>query len=475
MTPTTMTSRISRSGAAATAGAMLILSASLGLVSCSDPVIPNYNNPVPAPVISTQSELQSQATGIAAGDRENHAFQILIMETMGRDAYRIDAADPRYINNPQGQFKPSAFISNFLWNSHYKTIRSVNDLTNAVAGSSIVSAAQKAGTFGYAETFKANQYIRLIELRDTIGVPISLGKEGQLDPIRCKPAVLSYISAALDSASDSLRAGGASFAFVLPGGFSSNGAFNTPAGYLKFNRGLKGKNEVYRGFINYAKNGTIDAAALTSAITAIDASFADVNGNYRDGVYHLYSTSSGDLVNQNFDQSVYRANPKVLSEAEPGDARLSKVVKTAGANLSTEGVSSDILFTSPTGPTSPLPLLLNEELLLVKAEALWGLNRDAEALAIVNAVRTKSGGFSTPKLLTDYPNRKDLLREILKQKRYSLLFESPSRAIDYRMFGLWAELGLERTDSETPTLGPMAVPIPEAETNARNLNLTCTA
>lgn len=469
-----MTSRISKSRPAATTSTLLLLGASLALVSCSDAVIPNYNNPVPPPVISTASELQSEATGIAAGDRENHAFQILIMETMGRDAYRIDAADPRYINNPLGQFNPSAFITNFLWNSHYKTIRTANDLTNAMRGSSVFSAPQKAGTFGYAETFKANQYSRLIELRDTIGVPISLGVEGQLDPIRCKPAVLAYISAALDSASDSLRAGGTSFAFSLPGGFSSNGTFNTPPGFLKFNRGLKGKNEVYRGFINYAKNGTVDATALNNAVTAIDASFADVNGNYRDGVYHLFSTSSGDLVNQNFDNSVYRANPKVVSEAEPGDARLSKVVEVPSANVSTEGVASDLLFTNPTGPTSPIPLLINEELLLVKAEALWGLNRDAEALAIANAVRTKSGGFATPKQLTDYPTRLDLLREILRQKRYSLLFESPSRAIDYRMFGLWSELGLERTGLPTPSVGPMVVPIPEAEGNARNNNLTCT-
>jgi hypothetical protein len=470
-----MTSSTSIAGLAAAARTMALLCASFALASCSDPVIPNYNNPVPAPAITAQAELQAGATGIAAGDRENHAFQILIMETMGRDAYRIDGADPRYINNPLGQFNPSAFIADFLWTSHFKTVRTVNDLTSAMAGSSSFSAAQKAGPFGYAETFKANQYVRLIELRDTVGVPISLGKAGQLDPIRCKPAVLAYISAALDSASDSLKAAGASFPFVLPGGFSSNGAFDTPAGYLKFNRGLKGKNEVYRGFVNYAKNGTIDAAALNNAITAIDASFADVNGNFRDGVYHLYSTSSGDLVNQNFDNSVYRANPKVLSEAEPGDARLSKVRQTAGATISTEGVSSDILFTNPTGPTTPIPLLINEELLLVKAEALWGLNRDAEALAIVNAVRTKSGGFATPKLITSFPTRLDLLREILKQKRYSLLFESPARAVDYRMFGLWSELGLERNAPATPTLGPMALPIPEAEANARNNVLTCTA
>jgi starch-binding outer membrane protein, SusD/RagB family len=449
--------------------ALAVLGALVFVVSCTDEEIPNYNNPVIPSVVPSAAALQSQVTGIAAGDRENHAFQILIMETMGRDAYRIDAADPRYINNPLGQFNPSAFVTNFLWNSHYRTVRSANELVSSIAGSGF-STAEKAGARGYAQTMKALQYIRLIEMRDTIGIPIALG-QGALDPIRCKPAVLAYISALLDSAATDLAAAGATFAFVLPGGFSSNGAFDTPAGFLKFNRGLKGKNDVYRGFATFAKTGAIDAAALNAAITAIDASYASMAGNFRDGVYHIYSTASGDLLNQNFDASVHRANPKVISEAEPGDLRLSKVRRDPAQNLSTEGVASDVLFTIFSGPTAPIPLLINEELLLVRAEALWGLNRDAEALAIVNAVRTRSGGFTAPKTLASFLTRLDLLREILRQKRYSLLYESPSRAVDYRMFGLWNELGAERTAGN---FGPMVVPIPEAEANARNNVLTCT-
>jgi hypothetical protein len=459
MTPTIKASR-----------ALTLLGALLVLAACTDEEIPNFNNPVAPTVVPSLGALQTLVTGIAAGDRENHAFQILIMETMGRDAYRIDAADPRYINNPLGQFNPSAFVSNFLWTSHYRTVRSANDLVAGVAGASF-SAADKAGGRGYAQTMKALQYIRLIEMRDTIGVPIVLG-QGALDPIRCKPAVLAYISALLDSAATDLAAAGAAFPFVLPGGFSSDGAFDTPAGFLEFNRGLKAKNEVYRGFATYAKSGTIDAAALTAALAALDASFASLATDFRDGVYHIYSTASGDLLNQNFDASVHRANPKVVSEAEAGDLRLAKVRKDPSQNISTEGVASDLLFTIFSGPTSPIPLLINEELLLVRAEALWGLNRDAEALALVNAVRTRSGGFATPKVLANFPTRLDLLREILKQKRYSLLYESPSRAVDYRMFGLWTELGPERT---TTNFGPMVVPIPEAEANARNNELTCTA
>jgi hypothetical protein len=463
MTPTIPTARpLTLLGAML--GALLVLAA------CSDPEIPNYNNPVIPVVVPSAAALQSQVSGIATGDRENHAFQILIFETMGRDAYRIDGADPRYINNPLGTFNPSAFVTNFLWTSHYRTVRSANELVSGLSGSGFTPA-EIAGARGYAQTMKAVQYIRLIEMRDTIGVPIALGK-GALDPIRCKPAVLAYIDALLDSAATDLGAGGGSFAFVLPGGFSSNGAFNTPAGFLKFNRGLRGKTDVYRGFINYAKTGAIDAAALNAAITAIDASYASVAADFREGVYHLYSTGSGDLPNPNIDASVYRANPKVASEAEAGDLRLSKIRKDPAANISTEGVSSDYLFTTFSGPASPIPLLINEELLLVRAEALWGLNRDAEALALVNAVRTRSGGFATPKVLANYPTRLDLLREILRQKRYSLLFESPSRAVDYRMFNLWTELGPERTATN---FGPTVVPIPEAEANARNNDLTCTA
>jgi hypothetical protein len=450
--------------------ALALLVAMLAVAACTDEEIPNYNNPVIPAVVPSPAALQAQVTGIAAGDRENHAFQILIMETMGRDAYRIDAADPRYINNPLGQFNPSAFVTNFLWNSHYRTVRSANELVAAIADAGFTPA-EKAGARGYAQTMKALQYIRLIEMRDTVGIPISLG-QGALDPIRCKPAVLTYITALLDSAATDLAAAGSAFAFELPGGFASHGTFDTPAGFLEFNRGLKAKNEVYRGFATYAKTGAIDAAALDASLAASDASYTDVAGSFRDGVYHLYSTASGDLTNQNFDLSVHRANPKVLAEAEAGDLRLSKIRRDPTQNLSTEGVASDILFTVFSGPTSPIPLLINEELLLLRAEALWGLNRDGEALAIVNAVRTGSGGFAVPKTLASFATRLDLLREILKQKRYSLLYESPSRAVDYRMFNLWAELGTER---EEGIVGPMVIPLPEAEANARSNQLTCTA
>jgi hypothetical protein len=442
--------------------------AALLAAGCSESTIPDLNNPELPQTIPNQAQLQAQATGLLAGDREQHAFFILVLETMGRDAYRIDGADPRYIQQPLGQFSPGAFLVDFTWNSTYRTIRAAQLLASGVEGSSAFTADQKAASQGFARTIQALEYIHLVDTRDSLGVPITTAK-GAIEAVACEPAVLAYMSALLDSAQTNLQAGGASFPFILPPGFSG---FNTPAAFLKLNRGLAAKVHVYRGFATYRSNKAVNAAELNAALTALDASFQNTNpADFRVGAYHNYSTASGDLGNGNFDKSVIRANPKVLSEAEPGDLRLAKVHKDPAFTkaLPDSSAVSDIVFENITGPTTPLPILINEELILVRAEALWGLGRDAEALTLVNLVRTNSGGLA-PKTLASFATRLDLLREILKQKRYSLLFESGSRLVDYRMFGLYAELGMEL---RPPVPGPQVIPFPSAEANARGGDLAC--
>jgi len=436
---------------------------------CSDPFVPDYNNPQLPPVIPSTDQLQNQVTGLVAGDREQAAFFVLVLETMGRDAYRIDGADPRYVQQPLGLFSPGAFLVDFTWNSSYRTIAGAQLLAAGVENSSIFSATDKAGAEGFARTIQALEYIKLIETRDSLGIPISTGS-GAMEPISCKPAVLQYISALLDSAATNLGAGGAEFAFTLPAGFAG---FDTPATFLEFNRALAAKVHVYRGFINYKSAGNpVDAAELNAALTALDASFySAVPANFRVGVYHTYSASSGDLLNVNFDRSVIRANPKVLNQADAGDLRLAKIQQDPSFTkaLPDSSAVSDIIFLNVTGPTQALPIIIDEELVLMRAEALWGLNRDAEALALSNLVRQNSGGLA-PRTLASFATRLDILREILKQKRYSLLFESGDRLVDYRMFGLYAELGAEL---RPPVAGPQVIPFPSAEANARNGDLAC--
>ena len=440
-------------------------------VGCSDPFIPDYNNPQLPSVIPSKDQLQNQVTGLVAGDREQHAFFILVLETMGRDAYRIDGADPRYIQMPLGQFSPGAFLVDFTWNSTYRTIVGAQRLVQGVEGSPAVTAQERSASQGFAQTMEALEYIKAIETRDSLGIPIASGT-GAVDPIRCKPAVLTYISALLDSGATSLSAGGSAFPFTLPGGFAG---FTTPAAFLQFNRALAAKVHIYRGFAGYKTAGNpIDATELNAAITALDASFySPTPANFRVGPYHTFSTASGDLQNGNYNRAVYRANPKVLSESEAGDLRLSKIQQDPSYQLALPGTpppaQSDIIFLNISGPLTPLPIIIDEQLVLMRAEALWGLNRDAEALILINLVRQNSGGLGQ-RTIGSFATRLDILREILKQKRYSLLFESGDRAVDYRMFGLWTELGKEL---QPPGDGPQVIPFPSAEINARNNNLAC--
>jgi starch-binding outer membrane protein, SusD/RagB family len=457
----------------------LVICATL-LGACKDSFVPNLNDPSLEPTVGNAAQLQSQASGLLSGDREQHAFQILVLETMGRDAYRIDIADPRYLDMPLGTFQPGAFLVDFTWNVHYRTIRGARSLADGIEGGPF-SAADKAATKGFAKTMEALQYMWLIDSRGDRGVPIQTGAAG-LEPIRCEPVVLDHIRDLLDEANTALLAGGTAFPFVLPSGFTAFGTFNTPATFRQFNRALAAKNHRYRAFVNYAGvagTGAIDASALADAITAFGESFEVLDAaKLKNGVYHVYSTQSGDLDNRNFDLSVYRVNPKVLAEADAGDARVAaKTLQdpTQRKSNAANTVSSDILFTNITGPTTPLPIIRNDELILLHAEVLWGQGQYQAALDRSNFVRQNDGGL-LPKTAADFggfvgaANQLNLLREILKQKRYSLLFESDARLVDHRIYGLFGDLGPEGIKPE-PT--PQDIPFPQSEIDARVNQLTC--
>src|SRR5207249_2234988 len=148
-----------------------------------------------------------------------------------------------------------------------------------------LNAQQQAGVRGIARTIMALELLHEWEQRGNNGivtdVPATINDP--LTPILCTPNALAAISARLDSAATDLQAAGTSFAPIqLPAGFSTNGTFNTPAGFLRFNRAIKGKVEVYRGLAG-------NAASLSAALTALNASFIDTTAaNLNAGVYYTY-------------------------------------------------------------------------------------------------------------------------------------------------------------------------------------------
>jgi hypothetical protein len=466
-----------------------IIAFALGVVfiaACEDPSRPDLNNPSVSDysTITSVSQVSALATGLLGYDRAAHTSEILRAEIMGRDAYNLPVSEPRWVSDLLGpNIDPGGFNGTSNW--PFQPIRQANIGIHGVeaADASVLTDEQKNATLGFIRTFKALEYIRAVETRDTAGVPINVDIEptGPVAPLNCKPDVLNYIAALLDSAYSNLQAGGAAFPFALPAGFAG---FDDPTGFAKFNRGLAAKVYVYLGFLDYAPpgqsaGGPIDQSALTKASDALDASFLDTDAStiaaLNAGPQHEYSTASGDATNALYADPAatdFRANPRVVDEADPGDDRLRKVTKTSELTLT--GVGSDWAYNIYPTPTTPVRLLTTKELIALKAEVLWGQGDYPGALALANVLRTVDGGLSAASV----SGADAVLNQILYEKRYSLLWESPSRWVDARMFGKLngsnppAGLGMEFDNAPL-----WNIPLPQPEVDARDGDVSkqCTA
>ena len=458
------------------------------IAACSEPLVPNLNNPTEEELntLTDRSQIQALATGLLDSDRQTQFNYVFFPEMIARDILRLDNSDPRYIEGLLGapnDVSPSGFLGSGVWAGPYATIRGANLFITGIKNAGAITPAplsdkEKSAAIGFAQVVKALEYLRLIELRDNNGIPVTTGGDA-LAPIRCKPAVYAAISGLLDSAiTDLTSAGPTAVPFTMPAGwaaFSIADAAGRNTDLLGLAYAYKAKVEMYRGFLPLNSGGPTAApttANLLSALTALDNSFYNPVATRTAldvGVYHTYATGAGETVNPFSDKSVNYANMKVITEgAEPGDLRVQAKVDTSPsiALKTVQGDSSRYQLKAPSLPTDPIAVLRNEELVLMRAELLWGVNRDVEALGAMNIVRQAAG--LPAKAPTDFPTHADLLRGILKEVRYSMLFESDKRWVDYRMFGILNELGPEVGNNPIPRL-----PIPQAEADARNNNLTC--
>lgn len=427
------------------------------LGACEAPLVPNLNDPIiddfrqnPSP-----AQVQSMATGLLFGTRIDMGPHIRNTEIIGRDAYNLDPADPRWVSQFLGpNLDPGGFGANH-WLTRYRNIKAANILINAVGTAAELSAAEQAATRGFARTIKALDLLYVWETRATLGIAgdAAVGVD-DLAPILCSANALARIAGILDSANAELQ--GASFPFPLPPGFDG---FDSPTTFARFNRGLKAKVEVYRG--QYA-----------SALTALGQSFVSTTASLDAGVYHTYSLASGDAQNPLFQDTAstnFRVHRSVVTDAEANDQRVTRKVATSSPlSWPTDpAVNSPYIFVVYDGPTAPLPILRNEELILLRAEARYFTADVVGALQDINHVRTTSGGLLPRGAFVD---ANDFTTELLKQKRYSLLWESASRWVDARRFNRLATLP---RDNPTGHVVHATFPIPEDEELARGGNVTC--
>jgi hypothetical protein len=406
----------------------------------------------------TRAKIAAAATGLLAGARREIATRNGLVSTLGilgRESYNFDVSDARQVvellEAPQLNPGNAAFGGAF-WTDAYRNVRAASSLLGAIdtAPASVMNDADKAASRGFTLTLAALAYLQIIDTRDDNGAVIQTSADPRrLDPLVDKLTVFAHIDQLLDEGAASLQLGGATFPFPLGSGFAG---FDTPATFLRANRAIAARARLYHG----------DHAG---ALIALGDSFisADPTGPRLDlGVYHAFGTGSGDQVDGLTDPNLL-AHPSIEPEAEPRangqpDLRVARKLRPVMART-LRMLTSDRAFTIYPNAREPVPIIRNEELILIRAEANIGTGQIAAAAADLNFIRTNSGGLA-PRVDLTAGNITD---ELLRQRRYSLLFEGGHRWIDLRRNGRLADLPLDRPDHHIHA----AFPIPLEETDAR--------
>ncbi len=421
---------------------LLIISAGTVFTSCQKDY-GNLNSPTVESFLSnaSASDLNNLVTGSESGMRTNTALYLDDVASIGRESYRFSASEPRYVTDLLGADNAVLSNSNFYitntWASRYRVIKNCNTLIQAANNSKLISAAEKAGYIGFAETIKAYQLLMNLNLTDSNGIRIDVSNPNALGPVLSLQQSLAAIEALLDSGKTALSS--ASVIFPLSGGFTG---FNDAAGLTQFNRALAARVEVYQ-------------SNWTDALTALGESFYSLTGDFNTGVYHVFSTGSGDQINPAFipqlsTGEVRVAHPSFATDILPGDDRISKATPRPVASL--DGLSSNRDVWVYTSSTAPMPIIRNEELILIYAEANIQTNNFPEALKAINAIREKHN-------LADYSGTVDqpsLITEMLYERRYSLFMEG-HRWIDMRRYNLLNTLPLDRAGDDVWGLFPLPV------------------
>jgi hypothetical protein len=199
------------------------------------------------------------------------------------------------------------------------------------------------------------------------------------------------------------------------------------------------------------------------------------------GVFFTYSTNPGDTTNILFSRKSVFAHPSFQTDAQKQadgttlDQRYVDKIKLLAKPVKSTNdpsLTTPITFQIYTAADAPIPAIRNEELILLKAEALWFTNDHAGAVAELNKVRTISGKLpalgaaGAPAVPADDTA---FINELLYNRRYSLMYEGGYRWIDLRRFGLSLLVPMEPTTHAQN----LRFPIPQAECDGRPGEATC--
>lgn len=403
--------------------------------SCSVDTILDPNNPSADGIVQNASlgEIQNLVDGTESAMRDNLNNYFDGVNVIGREYYRFSTSDPRFTSDLLG--KASAVLDNNTFyttnpfSARYRTVKNTNILIDALTNTkATITAEQRKAGIGYAKTLQAQQLLMVFNEQYGNGIRVDVKDPAHLGPFLSKDESLTAIASLLNEANNDLKGNTALFPFASTI-YGNDG--NT---FSKFNRAIAARVYVYKK----------DWAAANAALTE---SFFELTGDLNKGAFYIFSTAGGDQLNPlyyplNSSGETRVAHPSFMANAEPADNRLSKVVLRASAEFQ-DGLSSTHDFFVYKTNADKIPIIRNEELILLYSEVQAQLSQFSNAVTGVNRIRIAAGLSAYSGAVTQTA----LINEILKQRWYSLYGEG-HRWIDMRRYDRLSQLPLDRTGDD---------------------------
>jgi hypothetical protein len=427
---------------------VLLIGLMIGMSSCEiDPVF-DPNNPDLNSVLEDpqRSFVQNLVDGALGGMRIRQGTYLDAVGVVGREYYRFSSSDPRFTSDLLGRgsaiLDNNTFYTTGPFTARYRVVNNLEiliQLANAIPDADI-TAEERNGVIGFANTLIAHELLLVLNQQYSNGIRADITDENS--PFLSLTESLDAIANRLDDASTDLAAAGTDLMFNLNSGWSS---FSDVNGVSRFNRALAARVDAYRE--DWA--GAIEA--LQSSFLNVDQIDAfdlnDANNDLGRGIYMPYSSGGGDLLNplffvQNSTGETRVAQPDLVAEATAGDGRSYKFSLREEAAFS-DDLTSDYDVTVYAANTDAAPIIREEELILLWAEAQAQNGNPTESIRAIDAIRAAhdlpaySGGSSTD----------ELIDEMLYQRAYSLFGEG-HRWVDMRRYDRLDQLPIDRVDDD---------------------------
>ena len=424
----------------------VILGLVLALSACAVEDFENPNAPdLETLVLSEGDNLQEVVAGMLNEGRGQIGPYLDNVSTLGREYYRLRSSDPRNTSELLGKGEEvllgGSFYANAYYSAGYRAVKLANIVIEQMPNDPVFTEEQTDAALGFVKTMKAYYMLLNLNLTYQNGIRVAVSDPFNLGPFLSYSEALEALQTMLLEAATHLDNAATTFPFETGAGFSS---FDNPMAFKRFNKALAARVALYQD-------------DMPMVLSHLSESFLDLNGDFNTGPVYTFANAANETRNPlfipNTNGEVRAAHNSYAESIEMGDDRLNKVQQISP--VTDDGLSSSYKIAFVDSFESSLPMLRNEELVLMYAEANIQ-TMPIEVLGALNIVRTTHG-------LPVYMGNTDaasLLMEVVKQRRYSLFGEG-HRWVDARRLGFLTDLPLDRPNDDVF----IQMPLPDDEVN----------